>query len=574
MAYMRKTKNREGREYAYLVEGYRVGDKVRSRTLKNFGPVDELEKNEPGAYERLKLEAKNGTLVEKLNTELEVTFDLNKGIEFDEQKYGWKILDDVFESLQISDFLKRSKASKSKINLSKALKLLTYQRILNPGSKLNTIQSQTNLYGDWDLDENKIYRALDEIDKVKSDLQLHIHQKITQKIDRVATLVFYDVTNYYFEVDTDDKPQLDELGNILSEGLRRRGPSKEHRPKPIVQMGLFMDTNGIPISYKLFRGNQTDPITYLPAIEEVKRQFGLERIVVVADKAMNSKNNISETLSNGDGWLFSQKYRGRRGAPKEVQDFLLDPSNWEFNESLTFAKKSMIRVRKLNNKETVQEKVLVTWNKKYADREKIRRDGALDYASKLTNAELFRQTSKKGGKKYLELTTLNKETGELEPFAPFIKLNSEEVEFDSQFDGMNVLVTSEIDMPDEDMMAHYKELSRIEDCFRVTKTELNARPVFVWTTAHIEAHFLTCFLALVLLRIIQHLTEWMMSPERLIKAMNSAKANELTKGYYRVQANQDLLLLQDKLNINWSKQFVKAEELNRYAKNWFTTLDK
>lgn len=366
---MRKTKNREGREYAYLVEGYRVGDKVRSRTLKNFGPVDELEKNEPGAYERLKLEAKNGTLVEKLNTELEVTFDLNKGIEFDEQKYGWKILDDVFESLQISDFLKRSKASKSKINLSKALKLLTYQRILNPGSKLNTIQSQTNLYGDWDLDENKIYRALDEIDKVKSDLQLHIHQKITQKIDRVATLVFYDVTNYYFEVDTDDKPQLDELGNILSEGLRRRGPSKEHRPKPIVQMGLFMDTNGIPISYKLFRGNQTDPITYLPAIEEVKRQFGLERIVVVADKAMNSKNNISETLSNGDGWLFSQKYRGRRGAPKEVQDFLLDPSNWEFNESLTFAKKSMIRVRKPNNKETVQEKVLVTWNKKYADRE-------------------------------------------------------------------------------------------------------------------------------------------------------------------------------------------------------------
>ncbi|HFU3958502.1 TPA: IS1634 family transposase, partial [Streptococcus suis] len=105
--------------------------------------------------------------------------------------------------------------------------------------------------------------------------------------------VFYDVTNYYFETDIPDSEEVSENGTILKEGLRRRGPSKEHRPKPIVQLGLFMDTNGIPISYKLFRGNQTDPVTYLPAVEEVKKQFGIERIVVVADKAMNSQNNVS-----------------------------------------------------------------------------------------------------------------------------------------------------------------------------------------------------------------------------------------------------------------------------------------
>lgn len=114
-------------------------------------------------------------------------------------------------------------------------------------------------------------------------------------------------------------------------GLRRRGPSKEHRPKPIVQSGLFMDTNGIPISYKLFRGNQTDPVTYLPAVEEVKKQFGIERIIVVADKAINSKTNVSAMFEQGDGWLFSQKHLGKRGSPKDIQEQILNPADWHFN---------------------------------------------------------------------------------------------------------------------------------------------------------------------------------------------------------------------------------------------------
>ncbi|HFU4056235.1 TPA: IS1634 family transposase, partial [Streptococcus suis] len=209
-------------------------------------------------------------------------------------------------------------------------------------------------------------------------------------------------------------------GEIIKVGLRRRGPSKEHRPKPIVQLGLFMDTNGIPISYKLFRGNQTDPVTYLPAVEEVKKQFGIERIVVVADKAMNSRTNVSAMLEQGDGWLFSQKHRGKRGAPKDIQEEILDPEGWHFNAEGTFAKKSYIRSRKLGTgkgSQMIKEKVVITWSKKYADRERIRRDGALEYASHLTNAELFRQTSKKGGKKYLDLSYLDKETGEIKPFS-------------------------------------------------------------------------------------------------------------------------------------------------------------
>jgi transposase len=333
-----------------------------------------------------------------------------------------------------------------------------------------------------------------------------------------------------------------------------------------------MDTRGIPISYQLFSGNETDPITYIPAIEQVKKQFGLEKIIVVADKAMNSKKNITRTLENKDGWLFSQKHRGKRGAPKDIQDFILEPSGWIYNEEMTFATKSMIRTRQLEGKANVaKEKVLVTWNKKYALREKKRRDGAIEYASKLTDAELFRQTSKKGGKRYLSLSYLDKDTGEIKPFNPLIQFDKEQIEFDEQFDGVNVLVTSELEMDDDDMIQHYGELYKIEDCFKITKSNIESKPVHVRIEEHIEAHFLTCFLALVFLRILQNKTHWQLSPNRLIEALNSAKSNELTTGYYRVQANDDLRMLLELLEIKWNKGIVKYEEINKFSKGWYTT---
>ncbi|HFI0075976.1 TPA: IS1634 family transposase, partial [Streptococcus suis] len=207
----------------------------------------------------------------------------------------------------------------------------------------------------------------------------------------------------------------------------------------------------------------------------------------------------------------------------------------------------------------------MTWSKKYEDRERIRREGALDYANKLTDAELFRQTSKKGGKKYLELSYLDKETGEVKPFSPLIRIDQEQVEFDAQFDGVHVLVTSETEMSDEAMLASYKELSKIEDCFRVTKMELESRPVYVWTEEHIQAHFLTCFIALVHLRLLQHQIDWKMSPERITSALNSAKATRLRDDYYRLQENSDMQELNKLLGFDWTNGIVKFETLKKYG---------
>lgn len=571
MAFIKTTTNKEGRTHVYLVEGYRKDGKVRQRILKKYGLLDELEVEEPDILERLKREAKEGLLTEPQF--FQVSYDLLAPMNEVDQSYGWMVLDNLFEELKLTEFLKTVK-SKSEYDLAQVLKLLVFQRVLNPDSKLSTYASQVNLFGHWEISLNAIYRSLDKLDTLKEKLLLHLHKEVSRMTKREARLVFYDVTNYYFETDIPDETVVSVDGEILKEGLRRRGPSKEHRPKPIVQLGLFMDTNGIPISYKLFRGNQTDPITYLPAVEEVKKQFGIERIVVVADKAMNSSYNISEMIHQKDGWLFSQKHRGRRGASKELQTQILNPNDWQFNKELTFAKKSYLRERKLGTKKDsplVKEKVLITWSKKYADRERIRREGALEYASQLTNAELFRQTSKKGGKKYLDLHYLDEKAGELKPFSPLVTIDHEQVDFDAQFDGVNVLVTSEVGMTDEEMLEAYKELAKIEDCFRITKTELESRPVYVWTENHIQAHFLTCFIALIHLRLLQHQINWKMSPRRIANALNSAKATRLQDNYYRLQESPDMQLLNRLLGMEWNKGFVKFEELKNYAKAPYTT---
>lgn len=577
MAFITTMKNREGNTYVYLKESYREGDKVKQRTLVSYGKLEDLEKDEPGILERLKREAKENKLTPEKT--IQAQFALDAPMNQPDKSYGWKVLDDIFEELGLATFVDQYNDKRSKTKLSKVLKLLVYQRILAPNSKLKTFENKDLLFGDWDVTLQAIYRSLGRLEKIKEDIEFHLHKRITTLTNRTPSLVFYDVTNYYFETDLDDEEVVDEDGEIIKQGLRRRGPSKEHRPKPIVQLGLFMDTNGIPISYRLFRGNQVDSITYLPAVEQVKKQFGFDKIVVVADKAMNSSNNVLKTHQDGNGWLFSQKHRGRRGAPKDIQAFILEDSDWEWNHELTFAKKSKIRERviqrankKQNLKEiTVKEKVLVTWNKKYAKREQIRRDGAIEYAEKLTNAQKFRETAKKGGKKYLKLELVDKETGEIKPFSPLITIDQESVDFDAQFDGIHVIVTSEIHMSDEEILSAYRELSVIEDCFRVSKMDFETRPVYVRKEEHIEGHFLTCYIALILMRMLQHRIDWELSPTRIAEALSSSKATFIKQGYYRLQENEDMAHLNELMGIDWKKGFVPVETLNKYGKGWYTT---
>lgn len=561
--FIKITKNREGIQYVSIVEGYRDKDKVKHRTIKSLGKLKDLEAGNPNYLAELKENLKEGKF--QLDSEtLALTLDLNTKISCPLQNYGWLLLDEIYRSLGISKVLaQHQRTTKSKIDLSEALRLLTAKRILDPSSKRKSVATQEQLFGEFNLSYQDVYRSLDSLCLLSEEIQQQMHKSIAKNVGRVGALVFYDVTNYYFETDLDDEPV--KMDGVTIPAFRKRGPSKEKRPNPIVQMGLFMDTNGIPIAFQLFPGNCVDVKTYLPAVEQVKKQFGIERIVVVADKGMNSKNNITETLDNEDGYLFSQKIRGTRGAPKDIQDFALDPEGWMTNEKETFAKKSMIRKRILNKKE-VTEKILVTWNQKYDFREKVRRQKSVEYAEKLTASERFRMTMKKGGKRYLEVENIDEETGEIKRLTPHISIDEEQIAFDEQFDGLNVLITSEVGMSDDEMLASYRSLSRIEDCFKVMKSTFDARPIYVWTEPHIKAHFLVCFVSLTIMRLLEHKLNKEFSPERIQGALQSAQCRPLDKGYWEVFGNEDFLKINELLGKEWNRQYVPLEVLKTYGK--------
>jgi transposase len=561
--FIKITKNREGVQYVSIVEGYRDKDKVKHRTIKSLGKLKDLEAGNPNYLAELKENLKEGKF--QLDSEtLALTLDLNTKISCPLQNYGWLLLDEIYRSLGISKVLaQHQRTTKSKIDLNEALRLLTAKRILDPSSKRKSVATQEQLFGEFNLSYQDVYRSLDSLCLLSEEIQQQMHKSIAKNVGRVGALVFYDVTNYYFETDLDDEPV--KMDGVTIPAFRKRGPSKEKRPNPIVQMGLFMDTNGIPIAFQLFPGNCVDVKTYLPAVEQVKKQFGIERIVVVADKGMNSKNNITETLDNEDGYLFSQKIRGTRGAPKDIQDFALDPEGWMTNEKETFAKKSMIRKRILNKKE-VTEKILVTWNQKYDFREKVRRQKSVEYAEKLTASERFRMTMKKGGKRYLEVENIDEETGEIKRLTPHISIDEEQIAFDEQFDGLNVLITSEVGMSDDEMLASYRSLSRIEDCFKVMKSTFDARPIYVWTEPHIKAHFLVCFVSLTIMRLLEHKLNKEFSPERIQGALQSAQCRPLDKGYWEVFGNEDFLKINELLGKEWNRQYVPLEVLKTYGK--------
>ena len=297
--FVKVTRNREGTQYVSIVEGYRDKDKVKHRTIKSLGKLKDLEVGNPNYLAELKENVKAGKFQPESETLL-LTLDLSKKISDPLQNYGWLLIDEIYRSLGISKVLRaHQKKMKSKIDFNESLRLLTAQRILDPQSKWKSVQSQRDLFGDFNLSPQDVYRSLDHFSLLSEQIQLQMHNAIKENVGRTGALVFYDVTNYYFETDLDDEP-LEVDGETIP-AFRKRGPSKEKRPNPIVQMGLFMDTNGIPIAFRLFPGNCVDVKTYLPAVEQIKKQFGIERIVVVADKGMNSRNNITETLQNKDG---------------------------------------------------------------------------------------------------------------------------------------------------------------------------------------------------------------------------------------------------------------------------------
>lgn len=563
--YLKKTPNPKGRIRLSIVDSYYDKEKkyARQKTIESLGWLDELEKqyDDPIAHftkrvEQLKAEKK--TRHAPINFTFYDSDRLCVGDDF-RKNFGYAALSKIYHELGIHTFLiNRQRHSKEEYDANTIMKMLVYSRLLFPASKKSSYDNRHIFFEKTDYSLDDVYRCLTLLDKQKENLQIWLNERIKENYGRNSSLIYYDVTNYYFESDKQDD-------------FLHKGVSKEHRPNPIIQMGLFMDQNGLPITYELFPGNTNDCLTYRPNFGRIKKQFDLGRVISVADKGMTTGDNIWYTINTPthDGYVFSMSIRG---AEKSMKDYVLDENGYEWMGK-EYKRKSRkcprtIRVTSVTGKKInkqVDEKQVVFWSEKYAKRAKAEREAALAKARDLTaNPGSYTRATSYGAAKYVKKVNYDKETGEILTASSILDIDEEKIREEEAFDGYYMLLTSEMETPDDEIIDMYRGLWRIEESFKVTKSELEARPVYVWTKEHIEAHFLTCFVALTIARILEMKLERKYSIGTILDSLSNARCSLLQQNYYFFDYYDETLKDIGKvINIDFGKRIRTLGEIKK-----------
>ena len=563
--FLKKTPNKSGRINLAIVDGYydKATKKTKHKVIESLGYLDELEKQYDDPIDYFTKRAKKLTEEKKARqAPINFTFyDSDRLCVGDNlrKNFGYAALSKIYHELELDKFLNnRQRHTKESYDANTILKMLVYSRILAPASKKSSFDHREMFFEKTNYSLDDVYRCLSFLNKHKETIQVWMNDKIKENYGRDTSLIYYDVTNYYFETD--------EQNDFL-----RKGVSKEHRPNPIVQMGLFMDNNAIPITYELFAGNTNDCLTYRPNFGRIKKQFNLGRVISVADKGMTTGDNIWYTINTPthDGYVFSMSIRG---AEKSMKEYVLDDEGyvWLGKEYKRKSRKypRTIQVTSTSGKKIkkkVDEKQVVFWSEKYAKRAKAEREAALAKARDLAaNPGSYTRATSYGAAKYVKKVDYDKDTGEILTASSILDIDEDLIREEEALDGYYMLLTSEMDTPDDKIIDMYRGLWRIEESFKITKSELEARPVYVWTREHIEAHFLTCFIALTISRILEMKLEHKYSTGRIIDSLSRAECSLLQQNYYVFDYYDEVLKdIGNVTNIDFSKRIRTLGEIKQ-----------
>lgn len=563
--FLKKTPNKSGRINLAIVDGYydKATKKTKHKVIESLGYLDELEKQYDDPIDYFTKRAKKLTEEKKARqAPINFTFyDSDRLCVGDNlrKNFGYAALSKIYHELELDKFLNnRQRHTKESYDANTILKMLVYSRILAPASKKSSFDHREMFFEKTNYSLDDVYRCLSFLNKHKETIQVWINDKIKENYGRDTSLIYYDVTNYYFETD--------EQNDFL-----RKGVSKEHRPNPIVQMGLFMDNNAIPLTYELFAGNTNDCLTYRPNFGRIKKQFNLGRVISVADKGMTTGDNIWYTINTPahDGYVFSMSIRG---AEKSMKKYVLDDDGyvWLGKEYKRKSRKypRTIQVTSTSGKKIkkqVDEKQVVFWSEKYAKRAKAEREATLAKARDLAaNPGSYTRATSYGAAKYVKKVDYDKDTGEILTASSILDIDEDLIREEEALDGYYMLLTSEMDTPDDKIIDMYRGLWRIEESFKITKSELEARPVYVWTREHIEAHFLTCFVALTISRILEMKLEHKYSAGRIIDSLSRAECSLLQQNYYVFDYYDEVLKdIGNVTNIDFSKRIRTLGEIKQ-----------
>ena len=598
----------------YIQQGFRNGKKTTTKNIKRLGKHSELLLITDNPLEYAKNEVK------KMNEEYRsgrsefiVTMDFNERIPSTDSpcsnstslNIGYLYLKDIYAKLNLSDFFK-SVSSDRKItyDCNKICQFLTYARILDPASKYGTYDKLDTYYEKPQVEYQHMIRFLDILDRNSDQYLKHLFDNSENIVKRDTSVMYYDCTNYFFETEKPDEEIVDEVTGEIILGPRQFGISKENKTSPIVEMGLIMDRRGIPISMCIHPGNTNEQLTAVPLEKEVIKMTGNKKFIYCADAGLGSYNIRKFNDMGGRAYIVTQSVK-KLG--QEIKDIVFNDSNYRLlsnddaitlKEMRTFNKKDANnlslyndfaykvipantamdtglyeekvykngRTKKVKAKGTLHQYIIVTFSRKMMEYQRTIRERQLERAKKLLRLK-DPEKIKKGPndiRRFLKNTSSDT--------ANYV-LDMDKIHEEEKYDGFYAVATN-LDDSAKDILAVAQNRYKIEDCFRIMKTNFDARPVFLRKPERIRAHFLICYTALLIYRLMEcklddNLTH--VTTSNLIKTLRNMNVVNMDDMYYKsiYSGSQALDALERCFELQLNRKYYRPSDLNKIVKKQY-----
>lgn len=571
-----KSKNSQS---LYVIRSTYENGKHSSKIVEKLGTYEQLSKtyDDPIAWAKKYIEELN-QLEKEQQREVILKLKQSKLLSKNEQRSfngGYLFIQQLYYSLglhRICDAV--SEKYKFTYNLNSVLSRLIYGRIIFPSSKLNTFEESMKFLEQPDFELQHIYRALDVLCKEDSYLQSELYKNSKAFSKRNDKILFYDCTNFFFEIEQE-------------ENLKQYGPSKEHRPNPIVEMGLFMDGDGIPLAFSIHAGNKNEQQTLIPLEEQIMKDFGHAKFIVCTDAGLSSAENRKFNNKDDRAFITTQSVKKLK---KNLKEWCLETSGWKLegyegntkNQPVTFDisqieddnemiqkfKNAIFYKERWIKENGLEQKLVVTFSFKYKRYQQSIRERQVQRAEKIMNGNLssLKKHRQNDCKRFIKKTclTVDGEVAEKDIY----ELNLDLIDDEAKYDGFYAVCTN---LEDEAPMIAKINHNRweIEECFRIMKTDFKARPVYLQTDMRIRAHFMTCFLSLILFRYMEKKLDYKYSCEEILETLRGMNFLAVPgEGYIPTYTRTDLTdALHEAFGFHTDYQIVSLKQMKKIFKD-------
>ena len=609
---MKLNYDRKSKDPTYFIQvGIRNGKKVTTKNVERIGKHSELLKitDDPLEYAKQRVKEYNENIKNsKVEYNITVNFDdkvINQGNTVSKstcKNTGYFYLKELYSSLGISDFFdKVCSGRKIAFNPNMINMVLTFSRILDPGSKMHTLNNLTGFYGDFDFSHQDILRFMDILEENYDEYLSHLFESSNKVIKRNTNVCYFDCTNFYFEKESEDEDVYDEITGELIKGLLKYGVSKEHRPNPIVQMGLFMDGDGIPLSMCINPGSDNESLCAVPAEKKMLKMFENKDIIYCSDAGLGYNDTrlfndfggrkfvvtqsikklnsiLKQAVFNDYDYRFSQDGKPASLETMKTFDRTLKENRKYYDgyiyKSIPVDKLVDLglfevkqykngKTKKVKSKGNLKQRIIVTYSRKMAEYQKTVRNRQIERAKKIL-ANMDPDNFKKGPN---DVTRFIKSDKEKKNYY----LDEARIEEEAKYDGFYAVATNIFDMKETEVLDIQSRRYKIEDCFRVLKTNFSSRPVYHRHENRIKAHFLICYTALLIYRLLEvklDRNKTHFTTEQIIETLQNMNVVNCSDMYYQAcYTGSDVLdSLEQLFDLKLSRKYYQPKTLNRFKK--------